>query len=158
MNSQSKIATPRLLVLILFVLCSCGVLLVKGMLGTSAHAQGEREIEDRIPKHVPIKVKIKSEKEKAFKDLKNEKWHRDFELEVTNTSDKPIYYLELWLIMPEVISPDGNEMGFPLRYGRIEFVHFNTRPLPTDLPIHPRVSYIFKIPQNYQEGWTAEKI
>jgi hypothetical protein len=54
----------------------------------------ERQLEDAIPKHVPIKVKIKAEKEKAFKDLHNEKWLRDLEIEVTNTGTKPIYFLD----------------------------------------------------------------
>lgn len=50
----------------------------------------ERKFEDEIPKHVPIKFKLKADKEKKFKDLKNPDWYRDFELEVTNTSDKPV--------------------------------------------------------------------
>jgi hypothetical protein len=49
----------------------------------------ERTFDDKIPKRVPIKIKIRAEKEKAFKDLKNANWHRDFVLEVTNTSNKP---------------------------------------------------------------------
>src|SRR6185503_20775947 len=58
----------------------------------------ERQLEDLIPKHVPIKIKIKKEKEAGFKDLKNEQWGREFELEVTNTGTKPIYslYLSVW--------------------------------------------------------------
>src|SRR5829696_571795 len=55
--------------------------------------ENERQLEDLIPKHVPIKIKIKKEKEAGFKDLKNEKWAREFELDVTNTGTKPIYSL-----------------------------------------------------------------
>lgn len=55
--------------------------------------ENERQVVDLIPKHVPIKIKIKKEKEAGFKDLSNEKWAREFELEVTNTGTKPIYYL-----------------------------------------------------------------
>ncbi len=107
-----------------------------------------------IPKHVPIKIKLKTEKEKAFKDLKNANWQRDFELEVTNTSDKPIYFLELWVEYPEVITGNGHKVGVVLRYGRIEFVHFNTLALPSDEPI-PSNEYIFKIPEQDQRGWEA---
>jgi hypothetical protein len=53
--------------------------------GTAATSSEERELDNTVPKHLPIKVQIKKEKEKAFKDLKNEKWVRDFELEITNT-------------------------------------------------------------------------
>ena len=66
--------------------CLAVIFLVRVVLVPSiAQSTEERELEDKIPKHLPIKVKIKKEKEKAFKDLKNEKWLRDFELEITNT-------------------------------------------------------------------------
>lgn len=51
----------------------------------------ERQVENTIPKHVPLDVKLTKAKEKNWKDLKNENWARDFEVEVTNTEDKPIY-------------------------------------------------------------------
>ena len=41
---------------------------------TMARVQEERVLENTIPKDVPIKVKIKKEKEESFKDMKNEKW------------------------------------------------------------------------------------
>jgi len=118
----------------------------------------KRELEDKIPKHVPLKVKLKSEKEKAFKDLKNGNWQRDFELEVTNTSDKPIYRLELFLIYPEILSESGFKIGVPLRYGRADFVKFDTRPTATDVPIQPRETYIFRIPEQDQQAWRAHKV
>jgi hypothetical protein len=120
-----------------------------------AQSQDEREVEYKIPKHVPIKVKIRSEKEKAFKDLKNQKWHRDFELEVTNTSNKPIYFLELWLELPEIASENGGKVGIPLRYGRMEFVHLNTLAIPEDIAIQPGEVYTFNILDNYRRGWEA---
>ena len=55
--------------------------------------ENERQLEDSIPKHVPLKVKVKKEKEAGFKDLKNEQWAREFELEVTNTGTKPIKHV-----------------------------------------------------------------
>src|SRR3982750_4221271 len=62
---------------------------------SSSAAAQDRIFENKIPSHIPIKIKIKKEKEQSFKDLKNEKWLREFELEVTNTGDKPIYYFEI---------------------------------------------------------------
>src|SRR4051812_10480391 len=35
-------------------------------------AKEEREVEDRVPKHLPIKVKVKKEKEEKVKDLSND--------------------------------------------------------------------------------------
>ena len=117
----------------------------------------ERQVEDKIPKHVPLKVKLRKEKEKAFKDLDNAQWYRDFELEVTNTSDKPIYFLELWLTLPEVKSEHDVQIAFSLRYGRADFIQFETRPIGTDVPIRPGETYTFTIPETDQQGWRCFK-
>jgi hypothetical protein len=124
----------------------------------SQQQKEERTFDDKIPKHVPIKIKLKSEKEKAFKDLTNSEWHRDFELEVTNTSTKPIYFLELWLMLPEVKSESDNQIAFSLRYGRIDFIHFNTRPIDTDVPIQPGETHTFTIPADKQRAWRQYKL
>jgi len=42
----------------------------------------ERQFEDKIPKHLPIKIRIQLEKEKAVKDLNNGRWHHDLAFEV----------------------------------------------------------------------------
>ena len=62
---------------------------------SSSVAQQERILENGVRDHVPIKFKIKKEKEESFKDLKNEKWVREFELEVTNTGDN-IMFTRIW--------------------------------------------------------------
>src|ERR1700745_1456155 len=64
----------------------------------------ERELKDEIPKHVPIKVKVKN--------LNSEKWTRDLEVEVTNTGDKPIFFLFLILSLPDVQSDTNRVMSF----------------------------------------------
>jgi hypothetical protein len=117
----------------------------------------ERELEDKLPKHLPLKIKLRAEKEAGFRDLKNDLWQKDFELEVTNTSAKPIYFLELWLVFPDVISENGRQVGVPLRYGRMDFVHLSTLALPTDVPIPAGGTYVFKIPERDQRGWEWHK-
>jgi hypothetical protein len=144
----------------LFLLLALGFLTIfslQTLVPSLAQNSEERRLEDKIPKHVPIKVKIKSEKEKSFRDLANTKWVRDFELEVTNTSDKPIYFLELWLIFPELIEPNGGPNGIPLRFGRMAFVDFKTRPTNEDVSIDPGESYVYEIPDKYQRGWYRHK-
>src|SRR5947207_12895073 len=61
--------------------------------------QGQRQLVDQIPKQVPLRVKIKKDKEDKFKDVTNPDWGSDFELEVTNIGDKPIYEVSLILII-----------------------------------------------------------
>lgn len=113
--------------------------------GTGQVAQQVRELEDKIPKHLPIKVKVKN--------LKNEKWARDLEIEVENRSNKPIYFLLLLLDLPDVLTENNHKLGFPLSYGRGDLVDFSTPLQPDDVPIRPGESYTFKIPERLRQGW-----
>jgi hypothetical protein len=97
----------------------------------------ERVFENKIPAHIPIKIKIKKEKEESFKDLKNEKWLREFELEVTNTGDKPIYFLYITMDTEVKFDRVGPEMVFPLTYGRAELGDIVTKAKSDDVPIKP---------------------
>jgi hypothetical protein len=119
----------------------------------------ERSLEDKIPKHLPIKVKIRSEKEKAFKDIDNPGWARDFELEVTNTGTRPIYRLVLLLHLPEAAINSGR-LVFPLTYGRRELTMFQDTlesAKPDDVPIEPGATYILRIPAG-GKGWERPQL
>jgi hypothetical protein len=142
---------------LLFVYLVLVFLMKADMTPAIAQSVGERELEINIPKHLPIKVRMKEEKEKAFKDLKNEKWVRDFELEVTNTGDKPIYLLSLIIITeitsPYQIGPIENKMGFSMLYGRSELGDIETKAAPDDIPIKPGETYVFRFPDREQLDW-----
>src|ERR1044072_8097611 len=79
----------------------------------------EREIEDKIPKPLPLKGKFKKKKEEKVKDFKNDQWVRDFELEVTNISGKAIYFLDMFVLLPEFIGPSGGGRGEAFAFGRV---------------------------------------
>ena len=111
---------------------------------TKQAQENERHLEDSIPKHVPITIKIKKEKEAGFKDLNNERWAREFELEVTNTGSKPIYFLYLYVVT-DVKAAKGFRIVFPLTYGRSELGNIKTKPEPTDVPIQPGETVSLKI-------------
>jgi len=124
------------------------------LLRSQEQVKEERELEDTVPKHVPIKVKIKAEKEKAFKDLDNENWLRDLEIEVKNTGTKPIYFLELQVYLPETRGPDGNIVGFGgLFYGRTDLISISAPLKADDVPLKPGETHIFTIPKNSVGGW-----
>ena len=115
---------------------------------------GEREFEDSIPKHLPIKIKIRKEQEKGFKDLSNEGWARDFELEVTNTGTKPIFFLSIYL-NTDVVAAGGYRIVFPLTFGRLELSDFRKKAEPDDIAIKPGDTYSLKIHPGQLEGWEA---
>ena len=116
----------------------------------------KRVFENKIPSHVPLKIKIKKEKEEKALDLNNKNWFRDFEIEITNTSDKPIYFMSLSIDMPDLLQePPGVIKTFPLSYGRAEFFEQNTKPLPEDIPIKPNATHTFVIDVNQLAGYEA---
>lgn len=119
-----------------------GVLMLAPRQTPSSAAFQERVFENRVPAHIPIKIKIKKEKEQSFKNLQNEKWLREFELEVTNTGDKPIYYLEVVMHTGVKFDGGGEEIVFPLQYGRPELGDIVTKATTDDVPIKPRETII----------------
>jgi hypothetical protein len=105
----------------------------------------ERVFENKIPAHIPIKIKIKKEKEESFKDLNNEKWLSEFELEVTNTGDKPIYFLYIMMGTNVKDKADGLEFMYPLAYGRGQLGDIVTKATPDDIPIKPGETRVLTI-------------
>lgn len=101
-------------------------------------------IEDQIPPGAPIDVEIKN--------LKTHSLLRDIEIKVTNTANKPIYFLELGIVLPDNLSPAGYPIGFPLRYGRPDLIKLES-PLEDDVPLLPGANIILKIPERNLEGF-----
>lgn len=130
---------------------ACGISIVSGKVqsppqeAAASPVSQERKLKMRFHPRLPIKVKVKN--------LQSENWARDFEVEVTNTSNKPIYFLSLGVVLPEVSSPDGYEIVFPLRYGRMDFISFQERGRDGDVPIQPGEKYVFKIVEQEAEVW-----
>jgi len=113
----------------------------------------ERTFENLIPSHVPIKIKIKKQNEKAFKDLQNDKWARDFAIELTNTGAKPIYSIYMLLVLPEVTDRKGVKIVFPLFYGRNELGDTRNKALPEEVPISPGETHVFTISELQIPVW-----
>jgi hypothetical protein len=158
MNAQLKTSTfVAKALLIFFALIMLSIFLIKAPLTPSvagvqevARVQ-ERVLQNNVKKDIPIKLNIKKEKEKSFKDLKNGKWVSEFELELTNTGDKPIYFIYLMLVSDVKIN--GNAMMFPLVYGRRELGDIITRAESDDIPIKPGETYVFTIHPGQIEPW-----
>ena len=152
---KSRLETSNLAantILLLFGLIVVAILLFEAPVTLSiAPGQDERVFENTIPKHVPIKLKIKKEKEKSFKVLTNDKWVRELELEVTNTGDKPIYFLFLDLITD--VRVGGDRLVFSLTYGRAELGDIISKARPDDEPIRPGETYVFKIHPGQVPAW-----
>ena len=122
---------------------------------SAATQQTKRTFENKIPAHVPLKVKIKKEKEEKSLDPDNKNWFRDIEIEITNTSDKPIYFLSLNLEMPELVREGGALAVFPLTYGNSDLFEHNAKPLREDIPIEPNATFTFVVDDKNRAGYEA---
>ena len=159
MKSLRKLTPLFRLLFASLVLVIALVLLYRGASGPTNAQQStpqERQIENTIPKHVPIEVKITKEKEKNWKDLKNENWAHDFELEITNTGQKPIYALALLLFF-DVPNEYQDYLVTEITY-RSPGIS-NTRSIATadDVPIKPGESKVFKLDPNQVLSWDKRR-
>ena len=134
-------------------LCLLSLVAVCGFMTSNAQSpsEGEREVVEKIPKHLPIKVKIK--KPEKLKDAKNEEWLGELEVEVTNTGTKPIYYLHISVFLPDVFAPTGYPFGYPLKYGRTALVDLDEPVRPDDVPLRPGEVVVLKVPAERAELW-----
>src|SRR5258705_7354173 len=148
-NFQRQSAIGLILIII------SGFLLYKIALVHSAIQATKRTIENKVPAHVPLDIKIRNDKEERITNAANKTWYRDLQIVITNTSERPIYFLSLFVQMPELISESGATMVFPIRFGRGEFLDASTRPLPEDKPLMPKESFTYSIPEKNQIGWEA---
>jgi hypothetical protein len=113
--------------------------------------EGGREVVEKIPKHLPIKVKVK--KPERLKDAQNEEWLGELEVEVTNAGTKPIYYLHISVHLPDVFAPTGHPFALGLQYGRARLNSISEPLLPDDVPILPGGVVVLKVPAERAELW-----
>ncbi len=114
--------------------------------GTAAR---ERKIGIGIPKHLPLKFEVRN--------LNSDRWVFDLEIDVTNTSTKPIYRLDFFITMPGYKSEiTGNKLGFWFSYGRIQLVDLAEPVLADDIPIAPGEKHTFKIREGLAKGWEEQ--
>jgi len=97
-----------------------------------------------VPKHIPLKIKVKN--------INNEKWAHDLEIEVTNKSDKPIYYLS-FLVIPQSENLADEDVAFWLHYGRPQLNNFSSPIESTDVPLLPNETCVLKIAESSADGW-----
>ena len=120
--------------------------------GAATTVEAERQLVSAIPAHAPIKVKLKNEK--SFKDVKNKGWIRDLEVEVQNVGAKPIYYLTLSILMPELVVK-GQPLAKQLQYGRPALADIAAPIIPEDVPILPGETFVLKIPEAQVRDYEA---
>jgi hypothetical protein len=61
-------------------------------------------------------------------------------------------------MLPDTKTENNRPLAFSLRYGRDEFIDYETRSVATDVPIQPHETYTFIIPQGKQQAWQDFKV
>jgi hypothetical protein len=152
LRNRSLPAFEITLLVIFLVVCALGFVSSRAQApqANAAPPQEEREFKNTIPDHVPLKVKIKNEQ--TFKNSSNKNWARDFEIEVKNTGDRPIYFIYMLLVLPDV-QVNGYPYALQLTYGRNELVRLSTPVQPDDKPIRPDETITLKISQDQLDGY-----
>ncbi|HEX5733725.1 MAG TPA: hypothetical protein VF131_12895 [Blastocatellia bacterium] len=92
----------------------------------------------------------------AIRNLKSKNWIEDLEIEVQNTSAKPIYALHIILEFPDIPKRlvEGELRGTvtTITYGRLQLTQRNEFATSEDVPINPGEKLILKIPEPQRLG------
>lgn len=105
----------------------------------------EKKLHMMVRPQIPLKFKVKN--------LNSKKWAHDLEVEVTNTSERPIYFFHFFISLPEIKGLAGNTYAFWMHYGRGKLVDFSTPLEKDDLPLLPGEKYTFKLAEGIAKGW-----
>ena len=85
----------------------------------------------------------------AVRNLQDADWLKEMEIEVKNLSGRPVYFLQVLVMLPGVVSSelDGTPRKWlvDLTYGRKDLM--KDAPTPDDIPLKAGATHVFKIPQ-----------
>jgi hypothetical protein len=148
-DARSRTRRPKLTHLLMTL--SAALVLAAGFAASTAQSdEEERKFENRMPAHVPLKVKLKNEQ--RFKNPKNKEWAKELEIEVKNTGTKPIYFMYMVFVLSDFVLENDRPLAFTVMYGRHELADLETPLEPDDLPVRPGESVTLKISE---EQWGA---
>ena len=146
---------PAIVALALLILTRGeSVLLSTPAQNNQAPIEGDRKVDVMKSPQMPTDTTVAVV---GIRNLQNEHWLRDLEIEVQNNSKKPIYFLEVILYFPDIpkiIDTEGIERGFAISliYGRRDLGRFKQRITDEDVPILAGEKCILRIPEPNWKG------
>lgn len=100
-----------------------------------------RGVISQIPKRLPISIEILNEDASFI--------IQDVRIKVTNRSEKPIYFLEIYMeTRKDFVSSEGMQYGFTMQYGRNKLIDVDNFAESEDVPIKPGESYTFRVEES----------
>jgi hypothetical protein len=160
---QQKVKASLIAKSLLFAFCLTLVTLAGTFRPGFTQSREGRKIKVRTFTRMPLEVK-------EIRNLQNEDWIRDLEIEVKNISRHPIYFISLTLEFPDVPQPPGPAPtphpetgytpamaapGFGISYGPDRMTDVSQLAGPDDVPLKPGETYVFKVPQSRVLGYES---
>jgi len=144
-----KVSSVLLTLTLFILLCANSAKLNTKNLTASAPAQ-ERKAEIERSRHIPTFIT-------SVRNLNKENWLESLEIEIKNVFQKPIYFLSIDVLFPDI--PKSTEldgiprgMAIPLMYGRPELMQHGHVANSEDVPIPQGEKYVFRIPEANWKG------
>lgn len=95
----------------------------------------------------------------AVRNITNENWLQDLEVEIENRSSKPLYFLQIILSFPDIPRRpvDGEMRGqvISLTYGDVRLMNMNEFATLEDVPIKPNQKFILRISESKRKGFES---
>lgn len=130
------------------VVCATAIFLMQTMLVSSA--QEKKKFKTKEFQDTPLVVR-------EVRNLESDTWHRDLEIEVKNTSSKPIYFILVYLVFPDDLGTGAIESGIPLDYGTPENEQISHYAVPEDIHLDPGQTCVLTIDENLSKGIEARR-
>jgi hypothetical protein len=105
----------------------------------------EKQIHVGVRSDIPLKFEVNN--------LNSKTWAYDLEIDVTNTSEKPMYFFGFYLELSDIKSFTGGRCGYWLHYGRGEFLDFTTPIKKDDVPLLPGEKHTLKLSEANAKDW-----
>jgi len=83
------------------------------------------------------------------RNLQKDTYLQDLEIEIKNVSGKPIYFMYLWLHLPEIPPPPGATItAVHWEYGNRGLINNERLAEESDIPIKPGEAFVYKVPKD----------
>lgn len=105
----------------------------------------ERTFKTRDFKDMPLAIR-------RVRNLQSDNWHKDLEIEVRNTSAKPIYSILAYLEFPDDKVEGNGVSGIAIVFGERKYIDLTRIGDHQDPHLNPGDTYVFTIPEKLRKG------
>jgi hypothetical protein len=131
-------------------------LIVFAIVGTGTTSTINRSASSQEPEVRQIQIKRNINHPVAIKEIRNaqsDHFLRDVEIEIKNITNKPIYYVCLYIQFPNIKVESRGYYAFSLHYGDTRFDRVAELASPQDQPIPPGGTITLTVPSDIWEGF-----